>query len=139
MQDKLINNPKLCKLIEIMEEHFERARACQKSSRAIVFSQYRDSVSEIVSILVASEPLIRARHFIGQGKGSKGEGQLKGMKQAEQHEVIRQFRADVYNVLVCTCIGEEGKTPHKAQQQHVFVTFLTPPSTVKFRLGYWRG
>lgn len=112
IQDRLANNPKLTKLREILVEHFERARACGTSSRAIVFSQFRDSVSEIVSILKSSEPLIRPRHFIGQGKGSsKAEGsaaQLKGMKQAEQHQVIREFRNDVHNVLVCTCIGEEG-------------------------------
>jgi ERCC4-related helicase len=110
VQDKLVNNPKLFKLQEILTEHFERARACSNSSRAIVFSQFRDSVSEIVYLLEASKPLIRPRHFVGQGNTSKGEGQLKGMKQAEQHEAIRQFRSDIYNVLVCTCIGEEGKS-----------------------------
>lgn len=112
IQDKLMNNPKLTKLREILIEHFERARACSKSSRAIVFSQFRDSVSEIVSILSASEPLIRPRHFVGQGKGGKSDGKgvanVKGMKQAEQHQVIKEFREDVHNVLVCTCIGEEG-------------------------------
>jgi Fanconi anemia group M protein len=109
VHDKVANNPKLQKLMEILMEHFERARATSKSSRAIVFSQFRDSVSEIVSILVPSKPLIRPRHFVGQGKGPKGEGQLKGMNQAEQQRVIREFRENVYNVLVCTCIGEEGE------------------------------
>jgi fanconi anemia group M protein len=106
VQDKLVNNPKLTKLREILIEHFERADACSTSSRAIVFSQFRDSVSEIVEILSASEPLIRPRRFVGQGKGTKGDGekaQLKGMKQVEQHQVIREFRENVFNVLVCTC------------------------------------
>ena len=108
---RVASNPKLQKLTEILTEHFERAKLASKSSRAIVFSQFRDSVSEIVSILEPSGPLIRARHFIGQGKGGKKEGpnaKLKGMKQAEQHEVIRQFKTGSYNVLVCTSIGEEG-------------------------------
>ena len=110
VQDRLTNNPKLAKLREILTEHFERAKSCSLSSRAIVFSQFRDSVSEIVDVLAASEPLIRPRYFVGQGKGAQGDnaGKVKGMKQAEQHQVIREFRADVYNVLVCTCIGEEG-------------------------------
>jgi hypothetical protein len=30
------------------------------------------------------------------------------MKQEEQKRVIQEFRAGTYNVLVCTCIGEEG-------------------------------
>lgn len=108
-KDKAANNPKLVKLREILTEHFERDRAIGRSSRTIVFSQFRDSVSEIVSTLQACSPLIRPRHFIGQGNRTKGsEGQLQGMNQAEQQEVIRQFRSDVYNVLVCTSIGEEG-------------------------------
>ena len=121
LQDRLTCNPKLAKLLEILTEHFERAKVgatSSSSTRAIVFSQFRDSVSEIVKVLRSSEPLIRPRQFIGQGKGGKQpsapvEGSyssppLKGMKQSEQRQVIQQFRSDVYNVLVCTCIGEEG-------------------------------
>ncbi|GAX23403.1 fanconi anemia group M protein [Fistulifera solaris] len=108
-KDAVANNPKLMKLREILTEHFERDRAIGRSSRSIVFSQFRDSVSEIVSTLQTCSPLIRPRHFIGQGNRTKGtEGQLQGMNQAEQQEVIRQFRSDVFNVLVCTSIGEEG-------------------------------
>jgi ERCC4-related helicase len=108
------NNPKLKKIAELLTEHFERAKATGKSSRAIVFSQFRDSVSEIVELLKNFKPMIRARHFVGQ-QGSKssssaGEGdkRLGGMKQAEQHQVIKLFREDVFNVLICTSIGEEG-------------------------------
>ena len=116
-EDRKLNNPKLMKLDEILVEHFERARACEKSSRAIVFTQWRDSVSEIVAVLAASQPLLRARHFVGQGKSTGGANKdrvdqtcvsLKGMKQKEQQEVIREFREGTYNILVCTCIGEEG-------------------------------
>ena len=105
------NTPKLTKLAELLNEHFQRAQACDKSSRAIVFSQYRDSVSEIAGMLSKFEPMIRPRHFVGQGKPPKGgsdSGRLKGMKQSEQHQAIKDFRENRYNVLVCTCIGEEG-------------------------------
>jgi Fanconi anemia group M protein len=116
-EDRKLNNPKLMKLDEILTEHFERARACGNSSRAIVFTQWRDSVSEIVSVLAGNQPLLRARHFVGQGKSTGGANKdridqscasLKGMKQKEQQAVIRQFREGIYNILVCTCIGEEG-------------------------------
>ena len=169
--DRLKNNPKLQKLREVLLEHFERRRACDKnaasaaaddddtaaaaaaddddtaaqqeqqqrqlqtSTRAIVFSQFRDSVGEIEQALQNVSPLIRPRHFVGQGRGAaattkastKGKSnngddttngkkdaisnnntQIRGMKQEEQKRVIQDFRAGTYNVLVCTCIGEEG-------------------------------
>eukprot|EP00934_Nitzschia_sp_Nitz4_P000231 Nitzschia sp. Nitz4//scaffold226_size53432//45759//49904//NITZ4_006708-RA/size53432-processed-gene-0.27-mRNA-1//1//CDS//3329542772//231//frame0 len=117
------NNPKLAKLAELLQEHFSRAQACGKSSRVIVFSQFRDSVAEIVALLRTLEPTVRPHHFVGQGKPPKGAQnkeaelqpehsasliRLRGMKQAEQQDVIHRFRQDVFNVLVCTCIGEEG-------------------------------
>lgn len=45
------NNPKLIKLVEVLVEHFERKKAVGESTRAIVFSQWRDSVEEIVKML----------------------------------------------------------------------------------------
>jgi ERCC4-related helicase len=123
VEDKYRNNPKLKKLCEILTMHFEKSKATSASSRVIVFSQYRTSVSEIVDVLNESKPLIRARHFIGQGKsggGSKskstkisgGEPQqqemMDGMKQDEQKNVIARFKDGIYNTLVCTSIGEEG-------------------------------
>jgi ERCC4-related helicase len=115
-REKVKNNPKLEKLNEILTEHFERARACNTSSRAIVFSAFRGSVSEIVQLLDDSKPLIRARQFVGQGKGSskisekEGDAQCEGMKQSEQKAVLEQFKMGEHNTLVCTSIGEEGCT-----------------------------
>ena len=31
-----------------------------------------------------------------------------GMNQAQQQRVLQQFNQGIYNVLVCTCVGEEG-------------------------------
>jgi Fanconi anemia group M protein len=108
-------SPKLLKLTGILTEHFERQKACGKSSRSIVFSQFRDSVSEIVGVL-QQHAILKPRHFIGQGKQKKnkdkdnpdGSTHLKGMKQAEQQQAIQEFRNGKYNILVCTSIGEEG-------------------------------
>eukprot|EP00977_Amphora_coffeiformis_P009478 scaffold2192_cov170-Amphora_coffeaeformis.AAC.12 len=109
-EQKAMNNPKLAKLREILVEHFKRAKSSEVSSRAIVFSQYRDSVLEIVDLLSSLKPDVRPRQFVGQGKGAQNEdgGRVKGMTQAEQQQVVKQFKENVYNVLVCTCIGEEG-------------------------------
>ena len=110
-EDRKLNNPKLMKLDEILKEHFARSKACGESSRAIVFSQWRDSVSEIVAVLTAGQPLLRPRHFVGQGKsGGKSDDKksLNGMKQKEQQQVMMDFQNGTFNILVCTSIGEEG-------------------------------
>lgn len=53
--------------------------------------------------------------FIGQStkKGKKtsssaGQDALAGMNQTQQQKVLKQFSEGVYNILVCTCVGEEG-------------------------------
>jgi ERCC4-related helicase len=107
VEQKLHKNPKLTKLREILTEHFERARACGASSRAIVFSQFRDSGQEIEQVLQLCQPLLRPRHFIGQGRGGSNSSSgddptttsLKGMNQNEQQKATREFSEGVYNVL----------------------------------------
>ena len=109
-------HPKLTKLIDILTEHFARNNCAGKSTRAIVFSHFRDSVQEIVGVL-GSVDGITARYFIGQGSGS-GKGNPgagpdattgnRGMTQKEQKQLVRDFFAGHFNVLVATCIAEEG-------------------------------
>jgi len=60
------------------------------------------------------------RQFIGQaskksaGIGKKGSSNYvtgldtAGMNQAQQQRVLQQFSDGIYNILVCTCVGEEG-------------------------------
>lgn len=110
-------DPKIAKLCQILEQHFILADDAGTSSRVIIFAQFRDFVGEIVDTLELYKPMIRARYFVGQGKGSGGtkadssvnqDGRVAGMKQADQQKTIRQFRENIFNVLVCTSIGEEG-------------------------------
>ena len=140
IENKVMNNPKLSKLCEILVEHFERAKAVGCSSRAIVFSQFRDSVSEIVDLLSSLQPMIRPRNFVGQSKGAKNDegSRINGMTQIEQHQVIKQFRDDVFNVLVCTCkcvlLGF----------LFILCSYLTHAFKLRYRywrgrFGYWRG
>jgi len=100
-------HPKLVKLVEVLTDHFSRAKAAGRSTRAIVFTQYRDSVGEIVSLL-GSTPLVKAASFVGQATSSKSVGAIKGQTQKEQQSVVRLFREGTFNTLVATCIGEEG-------------------------------
>ena len=99
------SNPKIQKLKSILKEKFDPSNGtCIE--RAIVFATLRDGVSTILEALKPMEPTVRARAFIGQsGGGKKG---AAGMKQKEQREVLENFSSGICNVLVATCIGEEG-------------------------------
>ncbi|EDO32367.1 predicted protein [Nematostella vectensis] len=107
------SHPKLQKLEEIVVEHFKKfAESTSKvkgkpsvDTRVMIFSQYRDSVKEITTILCRHKPLVRVMSFIGQASTGKSS---KGLSQKEQLEVVHRFRMGGYNTLVSTCVGEEG-------------------------------
>ncbi|KAF8529479.1 hypothetical protein JB92DRAFT_3106701 [Gautieria morchelliformis] len=110
-------HPKLDKLQSLTVDYFAQAQADADEARdrnataedgntkLMVFTNFRASVDEIVKVLNAHQPMIRATRFIGQGSDKRGR---KGIAQKDQLEVIKQFKAGVYNVLVATSIGEEG-------------------------------
>lgn len=89
-------HPKLAKLKEILSEEFKS----NPNTKAIVFSHFRESAQKIVEELEE----FGAVRFVGQA--SKGKD--IGLKQEEQAEILREFRKGVYNILVCTSVGEEG-------------------------------
>ncbi|KAK0633536.1 hypothetical protein B0T14DRAFT_385919, partial [Immersiella caudata] len=99
--DEFYGHPKLPYLCETLVNHF--VDAGENSTRAIVFSEYRDSAEEIVRLL-NKQPLVSATVFVGQADSKRSEG----MKQKQQIETIEKFKNGVYNVLVATSIGEEG-------------------------------
>ncbi|KAI6783821.1 ATP-dependent DNA helicase-like protein [Emericellopsis cladophorae] len=99
--DGFVSHPKLTALSEHVLNHFMDNG---ETTRVIVFSEYRDSAEDVVRTLNKHRPLIRARVFVGQADGKRGEG----MKQAEQINAIRKFKDGEFNVLVATSIGEEG-------------------------------
>jgi Fanconi anemia group M protein len=55
-----------------------------QATRAMIFSQYRDSVQEITSMLQRHQPLIKVMSFIGQSSAGKA---TKGFTQKEQLKV----------------------------------------------------
>lgn len=101
--DGFVGHPKLSYLCENLLNHFMDAGE-GSSTRAIVFSEYRDSAEEIVRTLNKHKPLIKATIFVGQADSKRSEG----MKQKQQIETIEKFRSGEFNVLVATSIGEEG-------------------------------
>ncbi|KAJ6639999.1 Fanconi anemia group M protein like [Pseudolycoriella hygida] len=75
---------------------------CQ--SQAIVFCEFRDSAFLIHQLLLRSGSHIKPAIFIGQGSTS---GQ-KGITQKQQIATMAEFRKGTYNVLIATCVAEEG-------------------------------
>ncbi|KAJ1773613.1 3'-5' DNA helicase [Coemansia sp. RSA 1843] len=186
-----LGHPKLERLVQIVKTHFEdsASEADGQSTKIIIFSQYRGSVSEIVDVLVKVSPLVICEQFIGQsstggsggssangnstGGGGRGRGrgrgawqqssrghnggyfrgrgrggsshrggnhsqagsggggrnsgynssdsdggllaelegdvgEMRGQTQKEQLAVMNRFRNGQTNVIVATCVGEEG-------------------------------
>lgn len=101
--DGFVGHPKLFYLCENLLNHFMDAGQ-GSTTRAIVFSEYRDSAEEIVRALNKHKPMIKATIFVGQADSKRSEG----MKQKQQIETIENFKAGQFNVLVATSIGEEG-------------------------------
>jgi len=98
LSDLNIKHPKLTKLKELIKEETEK----NKKIKIIIFTQYRDSASEI------NQELNKISHtwakiFVGQTK--KGE---TGLSQKQQKEILDQFRNEEFNTLVATSVGEEG-------------------------------
>ena len=99
--------PRLAALVSLLRRHFQSDGT---PGGVIVFATLRDGVQNIVDALQQHAPLLRARAFVGQGAAS-GSGRSRGttgMNQKEQKDAVKGFAQGTYNVLVATCIGEEG-------------------------------
>ncbi len=92
-----VEHPKMGKLMEMVKNEISE----KKNTKIIIFANYRDTVERIVKLLKARG--IEAREFIGQAKKSG-----KGLSQKEQIQLLNEFGYEIFNVLVCTSIGEEG-------------------------------
>ena len=74
----------------------------EKSSKVIVFTQYRDTLEMIHQKL--EKEGIKSAKFFGQA-AKDGE---KGLTQKEQKAIIKSFRMGEYDVLISTSVAEEG-------------------------------
>ncbi|EOA39492.1 hypothetical protein CARUB_v10008097mg [Capsella rubella] len=95
-------SPKLSKMLEILVDHFKVKDP--RTSRVIIFSNFRGSVRDIMDALSNIGDVVKATEFIGQSSGKT----LKGQSQKVQQAVLEKFRAGGFNVIVATSIGEEG-------------------------------
>ena len=74
----------------------------EKSSKIIVFTQYRDTLEMIHEKL--EKEGIKSAKFFGQA-AKDGE---KGLTQKQQKAIIKSFRMGEYDVLLSTSVAEEG-------------------------------
>ncbi|XP_037267138.1 LOW QUALITY PROTEIN: ATP-dependent RNA helicase DHX58 [Falco biarmicus] len=102
--DQRYENPRLGKLEEILQEHFQPLG----TSRGIVFTKTRQSAHSLLSWLQDTAALcgqhIRAAVLTGAGYSN----QTRHMTQNEQQDVINLFRKGALNLLFSTSVAEEG-------------------------------
>lgn len=109
-----LEHPKLKKVTDIIKKELGQngqtklqsdryvKDADQKSSKIMVFTQYRDSLEMIHQKL--EKEGIKSAKFFGQASRD-GE---KGLTQKEQKEIIKAFKIGEYDVLISTSVAEEG-------------------------------
>jgi Fanconi anemia group M protein len=112
-------HPKLSRVAELVSSELR----INPNGRIIVFTQYRDTVDQIVSKLHIDG--IRPVRFVGQATRDEAS---KGLTQNEQVEILKDFSSGTYNVLVTTSIGEEGL--HVPDVDHV-IFFEAVPSEIR--------
>ena len=94
-----VEHPKPAAVKRILQEQI----AAKPESRIMVFTNYRDTATSLLSFL-KDEPAIRAVRFVGQSSRDNDQG----LSQKKQAEILQKFRAGDYNVLIATSVGEEG-------------------------------
>lgn len=103
LMEENIEHPKIKKLIEVIKSEKEK----NESLKVIVFSQFRDT-ARLLSKRINEISGIKAKVFVGQTKKIHAEGEVSGLNQKEQKNILEEFAANRTNVLCATSIGEEG-------------------------------
>jgi len=94
-------HPKLAELKKIVTEELDKNNPDNASKKIIIFSQYRDSGSQITKELNALG--FKTKLFVGQAKKKD-----TGLSQKKQKEMLEEFTNTDFNVLVSSSVGEEG-------------------------------
>lgn len=91
-----IEHPKVRALKKIIARTLNQ----KPNAKIIIFSEYRNTVEVLKDSL---SELFNLQRFVGQA--SKLE---KGMSQKEQVKILNEFKEGKFNILVSTCVAEEG-------------------------------
>ena len=96
-----LEHPKLATAVTRVAEELR----AKPAARAIVFSQFRDTVDRLVQEFEAlHDPRVRAARFVGQA----AHGDEPGLSPKEQVALLERFRGGGVNCLVATSVAEEG-------------------------------
>ncbi len=93
-----VEHTKIGVMLATVKEQFGR----KPDSKVIVFTQYRDTIEDIVRALERTG--VQAQRFVGQSDKSGS----RGMDQETQTKILEKFRDGEFGVLVSSSIGEEG-------------------------------
>jgi len=93
-----VEHTKIGLMLSTVKEQFAK----KSDSKVIVFTQYRDTIEDIVRALESKGVL--AQRFVGQSDRSGS----TGMDQETQTRILDKFRKGDFGVLVSSSIGEEG-------------------------------
>jgi len=111
----IASSPQLARVTALLEEAGEHPKmrqverlvaeqlASRPTSRVMVFTNYRDSCDAVVTALGTIDG-VRVSRLVGQAPRFGDAGQRQG----EQVGVLSKLRNGQINVVVATCIGEEG-------------------------------
>jgi len=77
--------------------------AAKPESRIMVFTNYRDTATSLLTFL-KDDSSLRAVRFVGQSSRENDEG----LSQKKQANILQKFRAGDFNILIATSVGEEG-------------------------------
>lgn len=110
-QEHGIEHSKMPKLLDLLQN---------LQGRALVFSSYRDSVYTIQKNLESAG--LSSAVLIGKA----GE---TGLKQKKQVETVQRFRDGMYDILVCTRVGEEGLD---ISEVNLVIFYDNVPSSIRF-------
>jgi Fanconi anemia group M protein len=97
---EIMTHPKMTRLISVISSQFED----EPDSRILIFADLRDTVKRI-TLELNKIPNCRAKKFVGQATKNKVD---KGLSQKQQIQLLREFSAGTYNILVATCVAQEG-------------------------------
>jgi len=96
--NKKLPHPKMEKLEEILKILI----SSNPQVKIIVFANYRATIEFIYEELKSKG--FKVAKLVGQAS----RGKYEGMSQKEQEKVIKEFAAGLYNILICSSVGEEG-------------------------------
>jgi Fanconi anemia group M protein len=91
-------HPKIEEIIRIIRDEKNK----NSETKIIIFAHFRDTAT-IISRNINKLSGVKSKVFVGQ---SKKEG--IGLSQKDQKKIIDEFREKKINILVATCIAEEG-------------------------------